>query len=185
MRVMFTGLPNPVSASASTGTVTRVADRRDVFHEFAESHEADVGNAKRHIRDAGAGDVDALEAEILDHAREQRIRRARENNRALCGEECLELRRQALRFGWTMHCYDCCFGWSEAIKRLPQPNCQQFSVSGSASIGCGLLPQSAARSPPGPGSSHREAFLVQHGKSADPRIADVMAHGAFGGVRIA
>ena len=91
-----------MSASASRDR-NGIADRRDVFDEFAESHEADVGNAKRHIGDAGAGDVDPPRAEILDHAREQCIRRARENHRALCGEERLELRRQTLRFGWTMH----------------------------------------------------------------------------------
>ena len=82
-----------------------IADRRDVFREFAESHEADVGNAKRHVGDASAGDVNPLEAKILDHPREQRIRRAGQNYRALGGEQCLEPRRQTLRFGGSMHGY--------------------------------------------------------------------------------
>ena len=103
VRIMFTGLPNPVSASANTGTVDAIADRRDVFGKFGERHKADVGHAKRHVGDAGAGDVDPLEAEILDHPGEQRIRCSGKNNRTLCGKECLELRRQPLRFGVTMH----------------------------------------------------------------------------------
>ena len=59
VRVMFTGLPKPVSASAKHRDRNGVADRRDMFRRFAQCDEADIGNAKRHVGDAGAGDVDA------------------------------------------------------------------------------------------------------------------------------
>ena len=67
-----------------------VADRRHLIGQFGERDEADVGNAERHVGDAGAGDVDRLEAEVLDHAGKQGIGRARQDRRILAREQRLE-----------------------------------------------------------------------------------------------
>ena len=40
----------------------RVTDHRHVIRDLAQCDEADVGNAKRHVGNAGAGDVDGLVA---------------------------------------------------------------------------------------------------------------------------
>src|SRR5205085_7790374 len=63
--------------------------------------------------------------------------------------------------------------------------CQQFSGSERARNLCDVTPRSAA----GRASARRlngvAAFPVQSRERAEPRISDVMAHGAFGGIRIA
>src|SRR5471030_259663 len=47
--------------------VHRVADARGVVGDLMQAHEALVRHAEPHVGDAGAGDVDRLEAEVGDH----------------------------------------------------------------------------------------------------------------------
>ena len=67
-----------------------IADRRHVVCDLAQGHEADVGHAERHVRDAGAGDIDRLVAEILDHPGEQGVRSAGQNRAALLAQQGLQ-----------------------------------------------------------------------------------------------
>jgi len=55
---------------------------------FGQRGEADVGHAEEGVGDACAGDVDRVEAGVLDRARGQRIRGAREQG-GLAGFEHL------------------------------------------------------------------------------------------------
>ena len=48
--------------------------------EFGQRDQADVRHAEEGIGDAGAGDVDRLEAEVLDDARGERIGGARQQH---------------------------------------------------------------------------------------------------------
>jgi hypothetical protein len=54
-----------------------VANPRRVFGDLVQAHEAEIGQAERHVRHARAGDVERLETRIGDHARAQRVEGAR------------------------------------------------------------------------------------------------------------
>jgi hypothetical protein len=62
--------------------VHRVADARRVVGDLGQAHEGLVGQAEPHVGDAGAGDVDRLEAEVFDDAGRQRVERARHHHAA-------------------------------------------------------------------------------------------------------
>ena len=51
----------------------RIADRRRVLGDLRQADEAEVGQAEKRVRQPRAGQIDGLEAELLDDARRQRI----------------------------------------------------------------------------------------------------------------
>ena len=57
-----------------------VAHRADVAGEFGQRDQADIRHAERRIGDAGAGDINRLEADILNDARGERVCRARQKH---------------------------------------------------------------------------------------------------------
>jgi hypothetical protein len=103
-----------------------IADRRNVFCQFAQGHEADVGNAKRHVGDSSAGDVNRLEAKFFDHPREQRIRSPGKNCCALARQQCFQPRRWAFKFDGGIHASFRSDERSPVIKAFPHQSCQQF-----------------------------------------------------------
>jgi hypothetical protein len=59
-----------------------IGDRPGRPREVRQGSEADIGHAEPGIGEAGAGQVDRLEAEILDDARPERVGGARHQERA-------------------------------------------------------------------------------------------------------
>jgi hypothetical protein len=53
-----------------------VGNRGHRVGDLGEGGEADVGRTQVHVGDAGSRDIDHLEPQLLDHAGEQRVRRA-------------------------------------------------------------------------------------------------------------
>jgi hypothetical protein len=67
--------PHHVQSVAEAGigidqhrNLDRIRDGCDVIGDLGERRQTDVGNAEIHIGDAGAGDINGFEPEILDHA---------------------------------------------------------------------------------------------------------------------
>ncbi len=52
------------------------ANGQDVLRDLAQVHEFKIGQPEVHVGEARAGEINRLEAEIGDHPRSERIRRA-------------------------------------------------------------------------------------------------------------
>ena len=68
----------------------RIDDRPDVVGKLAQGDQAYIRYAKVHVGNAGTGDIDAVVAQILGHARKQRIWRAGNDGRVALGENRLQ-----------------------------------------------------------------------------------------------
>jgi hypothetical protein len=60
--------------------------RHRVFRNLTEVHEAEVGNAKKHVGQTCPGQIDRLESQIRDDACRQGVRRSRQQDAFFRGQ---------------------------------------------------------------------------------------------------
>ena len=126
VRATFIGSPKPVSASTSDGQVGHPGDLPRAGGHLGEGGQADVGQAEVG-GEHGAGDVDAVEALVLDQPGRERVERAREAAAARRWRELAAERRALLRGGWL---------WSRASEQ-PLRRCRRLrSISAGCCDGC-------------------------------------------------